>query len=567
MLLCEISEIEHEVEESETTTAKIIECKCKVDDSLKGSSATPPLIPSATETLARTHLPKLVLPKFKGDVTKWTGFWESFDSAVNQNRDISKVDKFNNLHSLLEGTAASVIQGLTLSEANYDTAIELLKGRFGKPQTIICAHMDELLKVPACTNDRSASLRSVYDRINVHIRGLSTLGIKSEQYGSLLIPVIMTKLPDNIQLRIARETKSDVWKLDDLMKVIRDEVEAREASEGTKVTQGQPKPPLHTYKPSRELPSAATLLSNEFRLRCAYCDGPHFSASCSIVNSVWERRNILLRSGKCFNCLKSNHKVKDCHSRHTCHTCHKRHHQSICDLLVDKLSIPVIQQDSSTNQSNKAPVSNTTDTTSLNVTTSRSKGTILLQTAQVMAVNPVTGKHQKIRILFDNGSQRSYITESLCSSLNLQAENNKQLQLNTFGDKNHRIKNCSVFQLEIRGVCTPNRTGITALSFPVICTTLPSVTHTDTLPHLEGLELADNSTGLCDRIDILVGSDFYWDFVSGDIRTRDEVPIAVNSSLGWLLSGPVESTAVANLASSHMIVVEPLTLLSLQMMK
>ena len=27
--------------------------------------------------------------------------------------------------------------------------------------------------------------------------------------------------------------------------------------------------------------------------------------------------------------------------------------------------------------------------------------------------------------------------------------------------------------------------------------------------------------------------------------------------MGWLLSGPVESTAVANLASSHMIVVEP----------
>ena len=211
MSLCEISEIERKVEESEITTAKIIECKRRVDDSLRGSSATPPLIPSATETLARTHLPKLVLPKFKGDVTKWTGFWELFDSAVNQNRDISKVDKFNYLHSLLEGTAASAIQGLTLSEANYDTAIELLKGRFGKPQTIICAHMDKLLKVPACTNDRPASLRSVYDRINVHISGLSTLGIESEQYGSLLIPVIITKLPDNIRLRIARETKGDVF--------------------------------------------------------------------------------------------------------------------------------------------------------------------------------------------------------------------------------------------------------------------------------------------------------------------------------------------------------------------
>ena len=91
-------------------------------------------------------------------------------------------------------------------------------------------------------------------------------------------------------------------------------------------------------------------------------------------------------------------------------------------------------------------------------------------------------------------------------------------------------------------MCTPDRTRITALSFPVLCTTLPSVAYTDNPPHLEGLELADNPTGLCDRINVLIGSDFYWDFVSGDIRAGDEGPIAVKSKLGWLLSGPIEST-------------------------
>ena len=107
--------------------------------------------------------------------------------------------------------------------------------------------------------------------------------------------------------------------------------------------------------------------------------------------------------------------MKDCHSRHTCRTCHKRHHQSICDLSVDKSSVPV----SAASESNKISVSKATDTASLNVTTTKSKGTILLQTAQSMVVNPITGKSQKIRFLFDNGSQRSYITESLCNSLNL----------------------------------------------------------------------------------------------------------------------------------------------------
>ena len=44
--------------------------------------------------------------------------------------------------------------------------------------------------------------------------------------------------------------------------------------------------------------------------------------------------------------------------------------------------------------------------------------------------------------------------------------------------------------------------------------------------------------------------------MSSDTRTGDKGPIAIKSNLGWLLSGLIESTAVANLASSHLIVVE-----------
>ena len=56
-------------------------------------------------------------------------FWNSFDSAIHQNAQISKVDKFNYLHSLLDGTAATATQGLALNYSNYDAAVE----RFGEP--------------------------------------------------------------------------------------------------------------------------------------------------------------------------------------------------------------------------------------------------------------------------------------------------------------------------------------------------------------------------------------------------------------------------------------------------
>lgn len=40
------------------------------------------------------------------------------------------------------------------------------------------------------------------------------------------------------------------------------------------------------------------------------------------------------------------------------------------------------------------------------------------------------------------------------------------------------------------------------------------------------------------------------------MKIGKEGPIAISSHLGWLLSGPIESTAVANLVSSHMIVTQ-----------
>ena len=140
---------------------------------------------SPTTDGPKLRLPKLVLPKFKGDVKDWTAFWDSFNSSVHENREIPKVDKFNYLNSLLEAAAYRTIQGLPLTASNYDSAIAMLRERFGNTQQIISAHMEGLLKIPNCAGDRSTA---VFDKIMVHVRGLEALGVRSEQYGSLLIP-------------------------------------------------------------------------------------------------------------------------------------------------------------------------------------------------------------------------------------------------------------------------------------------------------------------------------------------------------------------------------------------
>ena len=71
-------------------------------------------------------------------------------------------------------------------------------------------------------------------------------------------------------------------------------------------------------------------------------------------------------------------------------------------------------------------------------------------------------------------------------------------------------------------------------------------------PHISRLELADDLSEETCGIDMLIGSDFYWEFVT---LQGEGGPVAVNTTLGWILSGPADlaghQESTMNLVSTH----------------
>ena len=59
--------------------------------------------------------------------------------------------------------------------------------------------MDQLLRLPSCIGDKASQIKAVYDKIRVQVRRLDALGVRAEQYGSFLIPVIISKVPAEIR--------------------------------------------------------------------------------------------------------------------------------------------------------------------------------------------------------------------------------------------------------------------------------------------------------------------------------------------------------------------------------
>lgn len=486
---------------------------------------------NSSQNTTKVKLPKLHLPKFKGDIVNFSSFWDIYESTIHTNKSLSSIDKYNYLKSYLEGEAARAIAGLPLTDANYEVAVTILKQRYGNKQQVISAHMDELLNIPTC-GDKVHQLKFVYDKINVHVRGLEALGVDSEKYGSLLIPIIMARLPKEISLRVARRTSEEVWVINDILEIIRREVEAREMSENVKIKGAATNENLIKKSQSKFTPTASAL-HTDTRLNCVFCNSDHYSAACDQITDTAERRQILKREGRCFLCLRKNHRVSECKRSKNCRSCGKKHHQSIC--------FPR-EKSSALNNQTAQQRSSSTEIQDVEVVTTniaRSRTSIILQTARAF----VRGKENDItisaRILFDSGSQRSYITKALRDRLNIPRGKCETLHLNTFGGNAHRRQQCDVVELLLRK--NGEEISVNALTFPTICSKLPTSIEINRYPHLQSLQLADDFESQNGTIDILIGSDYYWDFVTGNVVKGDSGPVAVESKLGWILSGRAEN--------------------------
>ena len=132
------------------------------------------------------------------------------------------------------------------------------------------------------------------------------------------------------------------------------------------------------------------------------------------------------------------------------------------------------------------------------------------------------------------------MTNSLKTRLGLKPVKTETLHLNTFGEKGYRKQRCDVVALNLK-MKTNDLIGISALNYPVICSPLPVKVNIREYPHLHGLQMADSSKD-DQPIDLLIGSDYYWDFVEGDAIRGQSGPTAIDSKFGWLLSGPISST-------------------------
>ena len=294
---------------------------------------SPPHISKDKETVASAavrenviRLPRLNIPTFAGDALSWEPFWDSFDATVHSNSTLSAVQKLTYLRSQLQGSAAQVISGLTLTSGNYEHSISLLKDRFGQPHNLKHAHMQALLNLPSPT-DTLSSLQAFYDTVEGHVRSLTSLGKGVETYSDLLITIIRSKLPSKAGKNIAQEHGSGEWTLEAIQQAIKQDIRILELEIQTNQTHSHPTASFHTG--TSKVPYKTRQPESVKKHSCVFCKGLHTPTECTVVINSEQRRDAIRDQKLCFNCL-GRHKVSQCTSRNRCHKCQRKHHTSIC---------------------------------------------------------------------------------------------------------------------------------------------------------------------------------------------------------------------------------------------
>ena len=98
--------------------------------------------------------------------------------------------KLEYLKCRCEGAEYQAIAGLELTNENYEVAVNVVKQRFGQRQDVLNAHMDALVYINTVHKIAEISeLRTFYDTVETHSRGLQSLGVDEQAYGTVLIYV------------------------------------------------------------------------------------------------------------------------------------------------------------------------------------------------------------------------------------------------------------------------------------------------------------------------------------------------------------------------------------------
>ena len=187
-------------------------------------------------------LPKIDVPTFDGELLHWQTFWEQFSISIDKRSDITDTEKLVYLrHSLKDGAARNIIEGLSHSGDQYKEAIDSVKARYDRPRIIHQAHVRKIYEVPGLKDGSGKEIRRFHDTVQQHLRALKAM--KQEPTGSFITALLELKLDKEtmFEWQKASQETDGIPHYDELLKFLNLRAQAAETCSSEAKKQIAPK--------------------------------------------------------------------------------------------------------------------------------------------------------------------------------------------------------------------------------------------------------------------------------------------------------------------------------------
>ncbi|XP_051171033.1 uncharacterized protein LOC127287923 [Leptopilina boulardi] len=451
----------------------------------------------------QVKLPQIELITFDGTYDKWLDFYNSFNSMVHDNPNLSKIQKLFYLKSCLKEEAVTTINALEISEDNYKIAWNLLTERYNNKRVIAQKHVKTLMEIPNISKESTSELRKLLDTVRSHLRSLKSLGEPVEHWDTLLIYVITAKTDRNSHREWEKSiTTTDMPQMKIFLEFLEQRCQILQVT-SINVTPNNQNQANGLGKSQNNTQKKQSFMTSKKPVSCLICKETHKIYECEKFKgmTVKERANVIKENRVCFNCLNSGHRNNEC-KWSGCKKCGQKHNTL---LHYEKFNN---NEKSEVSEGKSDSVQSASNSKLVVAITRSSPSQVLLSTA-LIDIKDKDGNTFQARVLLDNGSQSHFITQKFTNLLKLPRKN-VEIPVEGLNQLETRIKQS--VQAEILSKKRNYKERVEFLIIPSICDQLPNeFVGKNSLNIPQHIQLADPEFFEPKKIDALLGVEIFYD--------------------------------------------------------
>lgn len=275
----------------------------------------------------KTRLPTCEVPVFTGNDSEWFKFRDTFETLINADSNLSKMEKYNYLRTYYQPSGENPLDAHPVAEEYYDSAWELVKDRHDNHRRLRNYFFSVLLNVKKISKLSSTEINRLYDSVSSVMTGITQLKVTLDEF---VVYFVEESLDQTTLQDWLKQTKgeSPTWvKMSEFLRELGKNLNSAEPiafSSQKSSNQAQSSARNDSKLKPRRSYNAVANSTNKPSQSCIVCNGEHRLYQCNKFTTQMNRKqryDVVKQKKLCVNCLTPGHSRDNCTSSSRCREC------------------------------------------------------------------------------------------------------------------------------------------------------------------------------------------------------------------------------------------------------